>query len=84
VGIGVEGGEVAIEGAAKNYAGAGMRSGKLVVSKNAGHHTGEWMMGGEIHVAGRIRGLGNIMDGKIYERNQLIYPKDGRYSNLKG
>jgi glutamate synthase domain-containing protein 3 len=84
VGIGVEGGEVVIEGSAKNYAGAGMRSGKLMITKNVGHHTGEWMMGGEIHVGGRIRGLGNIMDGKIYERDQLIYPKEGRYSNLNG
>jgi hypothetical protein len=83
-GIGVEGGEVIIEGNAKNYAGAGMRSGKLVVTKNVGHHTGEWMMGGEIFVGGRIRGLGNIMDGKIYEREQLIYPKEGRYSNMSG
>jgi hypothetical protein len=83
VGIGIEGGEIVIEGSAKNYAGAGMRSGKLIISKNVGHHTGEWMMGGEIFVGGRIRGLGNIMDGKIYERDQLIYPKDGRYSAMK-
>ncbi len=83
VGIGMEGGEIVIEGSAKNYAGAGMRSGKLVVAKNIGHHTGEWMMGGEIFVGGRIRGLGNVMDGKIYERDQLIYPKEGRYPSVK-
>jgi len=81
-GIGMEGGELSIEGSAKNYAGAGMRSGKLTITKNVGHHTGEWMMGGEICVGGRIRGLGNVMDGKIYERDQLIYPKEGRYSNV--
>jgi len=83
VGIGVEGGELVVEGSGKNYAGAGMRSGKLVITKNVGHHTGEWMMGGEILVGGRIRGLGNIMDGKIFEREQLIYPKEGRYTAVE-
>jgi len=60
-----------------------MRSGKLIITKNAGHHTGEWMMGGEILIGGRIRGLGNIMDGKIYERDQLIYPKEGRHTAVE-
>ena len=83
VGIGLEGGELIVEGNGKNYAGAGMRSGRLVITKNVGHHTGDWMMGGELIVGGRIRGLGNIMDGKVYEREQLIYPKEGRYPNAK-
>ena len=83
VGIGMEGGELTVEGGGKNYTGAGMRSGRLILTKNVGHHTGEWMMGGEILVGGRIRGLGNVMDGKIYERDQLIYPKEGRHPPVK-
>jgi hypothetical protein len=81
-GIGVEGGELTVEGNAKNWTGAGMRSGKILVRKNIGLHTGEWMMGGEIFVGGRVRGLGNIVDGKVYEREKLIYPGKVRNPNL--
>jgi hypothetical protein len=81
-GIGLEGGELVIEGNAKNWTGAGMRGGKILVKKNIGLHTGEWMMGGEIYVGGRIRGLGNIVDGKVYERDKLVYPGKVRYPNL--
>jgi hypothetical protein len=80
-GIGLEGGELVVEGNAKNWTGAGMRSGKVVVRKNIGLHTGEWMMGGEIYVGGRIRGLGNIVEGKVYEREKLVYPGKTRYPN---
>jgi len=73
-GIGIEGGQIVVEGNAKNWTGAGMRSGKVWVKKNVGLHTGEWMMGGEIYVGGRIRGLGNIVEGKIFERDKLVYP----------
>ncbi len=81
-GIGLEGGDLVVEGNAKNWTGAGMRSGKILVRKNIGLHTGEWMMGGEIYVGGRIRGLGNIVDGKVYERDKLVYPGKVRYPNL--
>jgi hypothetical protein len=81
-GIGLEGGELVVEGNAKNWTGAGMRSGKILVKKNIGLHTGEWMMGGEIYVGGRVRGLGNIVEGKIFERDKLIYPGKVRYPNL--
>jgi len=80
-GIGLEGGDMVVEGNAKNWTGAGMRSGKILVKKNIGLHTGEWMMGGEIFVGGRVRGLGNIVEGKIYEREKLVYPGKVRYSN---
>jgi len=59
-----------------------MRSGKISVRKNIGLHTGEWMMGGEIHVGGRVRGLGNIVEGKVYEREKLVYPGKARYPNV--
>ena len=81
-GIGLEGGELVVEGNTKNWTGAGMRSGKILVKKNIGLHTGEWMMGGEIYVGGRVRGLGNIVEGKVFERDKLIYPGKARYSNL--
>ena len=80
-GIGVEGGELTVEGNAKNWTGAGMRSGKILIRKNVGLHTGEWMMGGEIYVGGRVRGLGNIVEGKVYERDRMIYPGKARYTN---
>ena len=73
-GIGLEGGELVVEGNAKNWTGAGMRRGKILVRKNIGLHTGEWMMGGEIYVGGRMRGLGNIVEGKVFERDKLVYP----------
>lgn len=81
-GIGLEGGELVVEGNAKNWTGAGMRSGKILVKKNIGLHTGEWMMGGEIYVGGRVRGLGNIVEGKVFERDKLIYPGKVRYPNI--
>ncbi|NWG02409.1 MAG: hypothetical protein HXY44_06095 [Syntrophaceae bacterium] len=81
-GIGLEGGELFVEGNAKNWTGAGMRGGKILVKKNIGLHTGEWMMGGEIYVGGRIRGLGNIVEGKVYEREKLVYPGKAKYPNL--
>ncbi len=80
-GIGMEGGELVVEGNAKNYTGAGMKSGRVRISKNIGLHTGEWMMGGEIFVGGRVRGLGKIVDGKIYEDDKVIYPRNYRQSN---
>ena len=81
-GIGLEGGELVVEGNAKNWTGAGMRSGKILAKKNVGLHTGEWMMGGEIYVGGRVRGLGNIVEGKVFERDKLVYPGKVRHPNL--
>jgi hypothetical protein len=80
-GIGMEGGELLVEGNAKNYTGAGMKSGRIKIAKNIGLHTGEWMMGGEIFVGGRVRGMGKIVDGKVYENEKLIYPRNHRQSN---
>ncbi len=81
-GIGLEGGELLVEGNAKNYTGAGMKSGRIQITKNIGLHTGEWMMGGEIYVGGRVRGMGKIVDGKVYEDEKLIYPRNYRQSNV--
>jgi len=81
-GMGLEGGEIVVEGNAKNWTGAGMRNGKILVKKNIGLHTGEWMMGGEIYVGGRVRGLGNIVEGKVFEREKLVYPGKVHSPNL--
>jgi hypothetical protein len=80
-GIGMEGGELIVEGNAKNYTGAGMKSGRIRITKNIGLHTGEWMMGGEVFVGGRVRGMGKIVDGKVYEDDKVIYPRNYRQSN---
>jgi hypothetical protein len=81
-GIGLEGVELVIDGNTKNWTGAGMRGGKILIKKNIGLHTGEWMMGGEIYAGGRVRGLGNIVEGKVYEREKLLYPGKVRYPNV--
>src|SRR4030043_513013 len=81
-GIGLEGGDLVVDGNAKNWTGAGVRGGKILIKKNIGLHTGEWMMGGEIYVGGRVRGLGNIVEGKVYEREKLLYPGKVRYPNV--
>jgi len=81
-GMGLEGGELVVEGNAKNWTGAGMRNGKISVKKNIGLHTGEWMMGGEIYVGGRVRGLGNIVEGKVFEREKMVYPGKVHSSSL--
>ena len=76
-GIGLDGGELTIEGSSKNYTGAGMKRGKLVVRHNLGFNTGHGMTGGEIIVGGRIKGLGKIVGGKIFERDHLVFPNEG-------
>ena len=76
-GIGLDGGELIIEGSGKNYTGAGMKRGKIVVRHNLGFNTGHGMTGGELIVGGRIKGLGKIVGGKVYERDQLIFPNEG-------
>src|SRR4030043_2415349 len=81
-GIGLEGGELVVEGNTKNWTGAGMKGGKILVKKNIGLHTGEGMVGGETYVGGRVRGRGNIVEGKVYERCKLVYPGKERYPNL--
>jgi len=76
-GIGLDGGELIIEGSGKNYTGAGMKRGKIAVRHNLGFNTGHGMTGGELIAGGRIKGLGKIVGGKVYERDQLIFPNEG-------
>jgi len=69
----MEGGELIIKGNAGNYTGAWMHKGTIIVEGNAGYHTGEGMHDGEIRIAGRIRSLGNVRHGRIYQGHALIY-----------
>jgi hypothetical protein len=75
-GIGLDGGELIIEGSGKNYTAAGMKRGRIIVRHNLGFNTGHGMTGGELIVGGRIKGLGKIVGGNIYERDQLIFPQE--------
>jgi hypothetical protein len=75
-GIGLDGGELIIEGSAKNYTGAGMKRGKIIVRHNLGFNTGHGMTGGDLIVGGRIKGLGKIVGGTIYEREQRVFPPE--------
>lgn len=76
-GIGLDGGELIVEGSGKNYTGAGMKRGRIIIRHNLGFNTGHGMTGGELIVGGRIKGLGKIVGGKVYERDQLVYPAEG-------
>jgi hypothetical protein len=75
-GIGLDGGELIVEGSGKNYTGAGMKRGKIIVRHNLGFNTGHGMTGGDLIVGGRIKGLGKIVGGNIYEREQRIFPPE--------
>jgi hypothetical protein len=75
-GIGLDGGELIIEGSGKNYTSAGMKRGKIVVRHNLGFNTGHGMTGGDLIVGGRIKGLGKVVGGNIYEREQRIFPPE--------
>ena len=84
IGVRLEGGEVTVEGSVKDWAGAGMRKGKMTVRKYAGYHTGEWMIDGEIWVEGRIRGVGKIINGKIYEMGKPVSSTHGASPSHEG
>jgi formylmethanofuran dehydrogenase subunit C len=49
-----------------------MTEGKISIHKNCGRNTGEWMQGGEIWVDSRIRGLGRITSGQVYQAGEAI------------
>ena len=71
-GSALQGGEVMVTGSSGDWTGAGMTEGKITVRKNSGRNTGEWMQGGEIWVDSRIRGLGRISSGQVYQAGEAI------------
>jgi len=81
VGSHLDGGELILEGSARDWAGAGMRKGKITIKKYAGYHTAEWMIDGEIRVDGRIRGIGKVVNGKIFEMGKPVYPSSNHLSS---
>ena len=71
-GSALQGGEIIVTGSSGDWTGAGMTEGKITVRENSGRNTGEWMQGGEIWVDSRIRGLGRISSGQIYQAGQPV------------
>jgi formylmethanofuran dehydrogenase subunit C len=61
-----------VTGATGDWTGAGMTEGKISIHKNCGRNTGEWMQGGEIWVNSRIRGLGRITAGQVYQAGEAV------------
>jgi formylmethanofuran dehydrogenase subunit C len=63
-GMGLDGGEIIIEGDGAAYAGRGMKGGKLTIKGNTGSYLGAAMSGGTIHVAGNAGDmLGSVLPG---------------------
>lgn len=79
-GNGVKGGELIIEGDTGYCSGGWMHGGKLIIKGDSGGSTGWLMEDGEIHVEGDIDSIsmvsrvGNPMNGKIYNKGELVYP----------
>lgn len=71
-GSALQGGEITVSGSAGDWTGAGMTEGKITILKNCGRNTGEWMQGGEIWVGSRIRGLGRLNSGQIYQAGEPV------------
>ena len=71
-GSALQGGEIIVTGSAGDWTGAGMTEGKVTVLQNCGRNTGEWMQGGEILIGGRIRGLGRLSSGQIYQAGEPV------------
>lgn len=71
-GSALQGGDITVIGSSGDWTGAGMTEGKITISKNCGHNTGEWMQGGEIWVGSRIRGLGRLTSGRIYQAGEPL------------
>ena len=71
-GSALQGGEVTIAGSTGDWTGAGMTDGIITIEKHCGRNTGEWMQGGEIWVGNRIRGLGRMTAGRIYQAGEPV------------
>jgi len=71
-GSALQGGDITVTGSAGDWTGAGMTEGKITIQKNCGRNTGEWMQGGEIWVGSRIRGLGRLTSGQIYQAGEPV------------
>jgi hypothetical protein len=71
-GSALQGGEITVSGSTGDWTGAGMTEGKITIHRNCGRNTGEWMQGGEIWVGSRIRGLGRLTSGQIYQAGEPV------------
>ena len=71
-GSALQGGEINVTGSTGDWTGAGMTDGKITIHQHCGRNTGEWMQGGEIWVGSRIRGLGRMTAGRIYQSGEPV------------
>jgi hypothetical protein len=71
-GSALQGGEISVTGSTGDWTGAGMTDGKVTINQHCGRNTGEWMQGGEIWVGGRIRGLGRMTAGCVYQGGEPV------------
>ncbi|MFP3870402.1 MAG: hypothetical protein ACLFVT_05920 [Syntrophobacteria bacterium] len=71
-GSALQGGHITVTGSTGDWTGAGMTEGKITIYKQCGRNTGEWMQGGEISVGGRIRGLGRLVSGQVYQAGEPL------------
>jgi hypothetical protein len=71
-GSALQGGEISVAGSTGDWTGAGMADGKITIEQHCGRNTGEWMQGGEIWVGSRIRGLGRMTAGCIYQGGEPV------------
>ena len=71
-GSALQGGEITVTGSTGDWTGAGMTDGKITINQHCGRNTGEWMQGGEIWVGSRIRGLGRMTAGRIYQGGEPV------------
>ncbi len=67
--------ELLISGDAGNCVGHDMSCGKITVQGNAGCFAGLGMGGGELHLEGDYKSLGSLLQGRIYHRGELIFPR---------
>ncbi len=74
VGMGLEGGSIIVEGDVCD-AGSLMDGGIITVWGNATHLVGSQMTGGEIHLFGTFVLADDIRRGKIFHKDELIFPK---------
>jgi hypothetical protein len=71
-GSALQGGDISVTGSTGDWTGAGMTDGKIAIHQHCGRNTGEWMQGGEIWVGSRIRGLGRMTAGRIYQGGEPV------------
>jgi hypothetical protein len=67
------GGFLHVEGPARNWCGIAMEQGEILITKDIGQKTGEFMTGGKISVQGSILGIARSrVAGEIYQKGKQV------------